>query len=163
VRALIADAAVPLVCEPLAAKLTPVSSYSAQFSLPYAVACALQRGRFGLNEIEAPSYTDASLLALAHKVMYEIDPNPGFPKTRSGEVIVKMKDGRELRCRDEILPDEPASAEAIVRKFTQNTDGILSPAHAAQIRDTVLGLDTLADSAAFVRTLGQAAPQAAAA
>jgi 2-methylcitrate dehydratase PrpD len=163
VRALIADAAVPLVCEPLAAKLKPVSSYSAQFSLPYAVACALQRGRFGLNEIEAPSYTDASLLALAHKVKYEIDPNPGFPKTRSGEVIVKMKDGRELRCRNEILPDEPASAEAIVRKFTQNTDGMLSPAQAAQIRDTVLGLDTLVDSAAFVRSLGQAAPQAAAA
>jgi 2-methylcitrate dehydratase PrpD len=163
VRALIADAAVPLVCEPLAAKLKPVSSYSAQFSLPYAVACALQRGRFGLNEIEAPSYTDAALLALAHKVKYEIDPNPGFPKSRSGEVIVKMKDGRELRCRNDILPDEPASADAIVGKFTQNTDGILTSAQAAQIRDTVLGLDALADTTAFVRNLGHALPQAAAA
>jgi 2-methylcitrate dehydratase PrpD len=163
VRALIADAAVPLVCEPLAAKLKPASSYSAQFSLPYAVACALQRGQFGLNEIEAPSYTDASLLALAHKVTYEIDPNPGFPKSRSGEVIVKMKDGRELRCRDDILPDEPASAEAIMRKFTQNTDGILPASQAAQIRDTLLSLDALADTAAFVRTLGHALPQAVAA
>jgi 2-methylcitrate dehydratase PrpD len=162
VRALIADAAVPLVCEPLAAKLKPVSSYSAQFSLPYSLACALMRGRFGLSEIEAASYTDASLLALAHKVKYEIDPHPGFPKSRSGEVIVKMKDGRELRCRDEILPDEPASAEAIVRKFMQNTDDIVPPARAAQIRDTVLGLDAVADAAAFVRTLSLAAPHAAA-
>ncbi len=163
VRALIADAAVPLVCEPLAAKLKPATSYSAQFSLPYAVACALQRGRFGLNEIEVPSYTDGALLALAGKVKYEIDPNPGFPKSRSGEVIVKMKDGRELRCRDNILPDEPASAEAIVRKFTQNTDGILTASQAAQIRDSVLGLDALVDCSAFVRTLGHALPQAVAA
>jgi 2-methylcitrate dehydratase PrpD len=161
VRALIADAAVPLVCEPLAAKLKPNSSYSAQFSLPYAVACALLRGEFGLNEIEAPSYTDAAILALAQKVTYEIDPNPGFPKSRSGEVIVRMKDGRELRCRDDIQPDEPASADAIVRKFTRNTDAILTPSQAAQIRDSVLGLDTLADTAALVHMPGHPAPRAA--
>ena len=154
VRALICDAAVPLVCEPLASKLKPASSYSAQFSLPYSVACALVRGKFGLNEIEAPSYTDPDLLRLAHKVNYEIDPNPGFPKSRSGEVIVKMKDGRELRCRDNILPDEPASAEAIIEKFMQNTDGILQTVRAERIRDTVLGLERLTDVREFVRTLG---------
>jgi len=167
VRTLICDAAVPLVCEPLESKLRPASSYSAQFSLPYSVACALMRGKFGLNEIEAPSYTDEEILKLANKVSYEIDPNPGFPKSRSGEVIVKMKDGRELRCRDNILPDEPADAEAIVRKFTQNTDGILTSAQAAQIRDAVLGLDTLSDTTTFVRSLGlsrqTATPQAVAA
>ena len=155
VRTLICDAAVPLVCEPLASKLKPSSSYSAQFSLPYSVACALMRGKFGLNEIEAPSYTDDELLKLANKVSYEIDPNPGFPKSRSGEVIVKMKDGRELRWRDNILPDEPASAESIVEKFMQNTDGILSHARAEQIRDAVLGLEQVVEGGAFVRTLSQ--------
>ena len=155
VRTLICDAAVPLVCEPLASKLKPSSSYSAQFSLPYSVACALMRGKFGLNEIEAPSYTDDELLKLANKVSYEIDPHPGFPKSRSGEVIVKMKDGRELRWRDNILPDEPASAESIVEKFMQNTDGILSHARAEQIRDAVLGLEQVVEGGAFVRTLSQ--------
>ncbi|MEQ1773895.1 MAG: MmgE/PrpD family protein [Burkholderiales bacterium] len=153
VRALICDAAVPLVCEPLASKLKPASSYSAQFSLPYSVACALMRGKFGLNEIEAPSYTDAALLRLAHKVSYEIDPNPGFPKSRSGEVIVTMKDGRELRHRDNILPDEPAGAEAIIGKFMQNTDGVLSAAQATQIRDSVLGLEKISNTDVFVRSL----------
>ena len=155
VRTLICDAAVPLVCEPLASKLKPSSSYSAQFSLPYSVACALMRGKFGLNEIEAPSYTDGELLKLANRVSYEIDPHPGFPKSRSGEVIVKMKDGRELRWRDNILPDEPASAESIVEKFMQNTDGILSHARAEQIRDAVLGLEQVVEGGAFVRTLSQ--------
>ena len=160
VRTLICDAAVPLVCEPLASKLKPASSYSAQFSLPYSVACALMRGKFGLNEIEAPSYTDAALLKLANKVSYEIDPNPGFPKSRSGEVIVKMKDGRELRCRDNILPDEPASAEAIIEKFMQNTDGIFPSAQATQIRDSVLRLEEMPDVDSFVRALGAGKPQA---
>jgi 2-methylcitrate dehydratase PrpD len=155
VRTLIADAAVPLVCEPLASKLKPASSYSAQFSLPYSVACALMRGKFGLNEIEAPSYTDGELLKLAHKVSYEIDPNPGFPKSRSGEVIVKMKDGRELRHRDNILPDEPASAEAIVEKFMQNTDGILLRARAEAIRDAVLALERVVEGGEFVSMLGK--------
>ena len=156
VRALICDAAVPLVCEPLASKLKPASSYSAQFSLPYAVACALMRGRFGLDEIEAPAYTDAALLRLAHKVRYEIDPAPGFPKSRSGELIVRLTDGRELRCRDNILPDEPATAAAIIEKFTHNTAGILTPAQTARVRDAVLGLESLADCGAFVRALGRA-------
>ncbi len=155
VRTLIADAAVPLVCEPLASKLKPASSYSAQFSLPYSVACALARGKFGLPEIEAPAYTDAALLALANKVSYEIDPNPGFPKSRSGEVIVKMKDGRELGCREDILPDEPASAEAIIAKFMQNTTGILSAAQAEQLRDSVLALERVTDGAAFAGMLAQ--------
>ena len=155
VRALVADAAVPLVCEPRASKLKPASSYSAQFSLPYSVACALTRGRFGLNEIEAPSYTDGELLKLANKVSYEIDPDSGFPKSRSGEVIVKMKDGRELRHRDNILPDEPASAESIVAKFMQNTDGILALERAERVRDTVLGLERVANAGEFVGMLGK--------
>ncbi len=155
IRALICDAAVPLVCEPLASKLKPASSYSAQFSLPYSVACALMRGKFGLNEIEAPSYTDPELLKLAQKVSYEIDPNPDFPKSRSGEIIVNMKDGRELRCRDNIMPDDPASAEAIVAKFMHNTDGVLPRAKAEQVRDAVLGIERVLDAREFVRTLGK--------
>ncbi len=155
VRTLICDAAVPLVCEPLQSKLKPASSYAAQFSLPYTVACALMRGKFGLNEIEAPSYTDVQLLKLAQKVSYEIDPHPGFPKSRSGEVIVNMKDGRELRCRDNILPDEPASADAIVEKFMHNTERILPRARAERVRDAVLEIERVPDGDAFVRTLGQ--------
>jgi 2-methylcitrate dehydratase PrpD len=153
VRALVADAAVPLVCEPLASKLQPAGSYAAQFSLPYGVACALQRGRFGLNEIEAPSYTDASLLALAQKVSYEIDPNSGFPKSRSGELIVRLKDGRTLRERDDILPDEPASAGSIIAKFEQNCEAALSRVETARLRDIVLGIEHVADVTELTRLL----------
>ena len=78
IRVRIAEPAIPLVCEPLAAKRRPDSSYAAQFSLPYGIACCLTRGGFGLAELEEPSFTDPSLVALAHKVDYEIDANSAF-------------------------------------------------------------------------------------
>jgi len=145
IRVRIAEPAIPLVCEPLAAKRRPDSSYAAQFSLPYGIACCLTRGRFGLAELEEPSFTDSSLVALAHKVDYEIDANSGFPKFRTGEVIVNMKNGQKLQEREQILPDEPAPAAAILDKFTGTTAPAMPAEGAARIRDMLLGLERLAD------------------
>ncbi len=143
---LVTEPAVPLICEPAAAKRAPDSSYGAQFSLPYGVACCLTRKRFSLDEIEAPSYTDPALLKLAAKVGYEIDPNSGFPKFRSGEVIVRMRNGQEFRQRENILPDEPASESEIVDKFMINVEPAMNKARAEQIRDMLLDLEKLADA-----------------
>jgi 2-methylcitrate dehydratase PrpD len=151
VDTLVADMTRELVCEPAQAKKRPDSSYAAQFSLPYGVAAALARGRFGLQEIEAPAYSDARLVELAGKVHYALDPNAGFPKKRTGEVIVTLKNGTTLRRRNEILPDEPASAEAIVAKFFANTALAIERARAEQIRDAILALEAQSD----VRALGR--------
>ena len=126
----IAETAVPLVCEPLATKRKPHNSYAASFSLPYAVACCLMRGRFGLKETEEAAFTDPALLNLAQKVSYEIDPDAGFPAYRSGEVIVRMRDGRVLSQRKNILPQDRAPESAVVQKFMDNTRHALTPARA---------------------------------
>ena len=135
------DMARELVCEPAAAKKAPDSSYAAQFSLPYGTAAALARKRFGLGEIEEPAYTEARLVELAGKVHYAIDPNADFPKKRTGEVIVTLKNGTQLRERNEIDPDAPAGADEIVRKFFANTDLAIDRARAEKIKDAVLGLE----------------------
>jgi 2-methylcitrate dehydratase PrpD len=145
IRVRIAEPAIPLVCEPLASKRKPDSSYAAQFSLPYGIACCLTRGRFGLNELESASYSDAALIALAHKVDYEIDPNPGFPKSRSGEVIVNTTDGRRLSRRENILPEEPAADSQIVSKFMDSATSVMSAARASRIRDVILDIENVAD------------------
>ena len=85
------------------------------------------------------------MVALAHKVEYEIDTNSGFPKFRTGEVIVNMKDGRKLQKREQILPDEPAPAAAILDKFAGTTAPAIPAERAARIRDMVLGLERLPD------------------
>ena len=43
--------AVEVVCEPVAAKRRPKSDYDAKFSIPYAVASGLARGKLGLAEL----------------------------------------------------------------------------------------------------------------
>ena len=143
IRVRVGEHAVALVCEPLAAKRKPDSSYAAQFSLPYGVACCLTRGRFGLTELDERSFTDEALVALAHKVDYEIDLNSGFPKFRSGEVIVNTKSGRTFQKREQILPDEPAPAEAILDKFTGTTASAMPAVRAGRVRDMLLGLERL--------------------
>ena len=147
---LVTEPAIPLICEPAAKKRAPDSSYGAQFSLPYGVACCLTRNRFGLEEIEEKSYTDPGLLKLAAKVGYEIDPNSGFPKFRSGEVIVNMRNGQSFRQREAILPDEPAADNEIVEKFMLNVEPLMDKARAEKIRDTILALEKLADTRALM-------------
>jgi len=155
VRTLVSEMAVPLVCEPLDAKRKPDSSYLAQFSLPYAMASCFGRGRYGLAELEKESYTDPALVDLAHKVSYELDPNSGYPKTRTGEVIVKLRDGRTLSQRDEILPDEPAPEADIVRKFVENVAMVRNEARAQELCALIMGLDTEPDVRRVVRELGK--------
>jgi len=153
VEALVADAAVPIVCEPLAAKRMPSSSYAAQFSLPYSIACALARGVFGLEELAESSYSDPELLRLAQKVSYQIDPKSEFPAARSGEVVLRMKDGRTLSLRQRISPDEPAPADAIIEKYMQNTEFVISPSRAKAIQDMVMNIDELPNAATAVNCL----------
>ena len=155
VDTLVSDVARELVCEPAAAKRRPESSYIAQFSLPYGMAACLARRQFGLGEIEESAYTEPALLALAQKVHYEIDPNAGFPRTRTGEVIVTLKNGTRLRERNEIDPDEPAAAEAIERKFFANAQMAIDRPRAEQIRDAVLALEDQPGAGAIMRLLAR--------
>jgi 2-methylcitrate dehydratase PrpD len=144
VRALVPQGVVKTVCEPVANKRRPANSYDAKFSIPYAVATALVRGRFGLAELEEPALRDAQVLALADKVDYEADPNSGFPKWYSGEVVIRLRDGRELAQREQInrgAADRPLANEEIIAKFMENAQLAVSPARAAEMRDAILSMD----------------------
>jgi hypothetical protein len=88
-------------------------------------------------------------------VHYEIDPNAGFPRTRTGEVIVTLKDGTKLRERNEINPDEPAAAEAIVQKFFSNAEMAVDRSRAEEIKDAVLALEEQPGARAVMRLLAR--------
>lgn len=157
IHARIAAVAVPLVCEPAAEKFAPASSYIAQFSLQYAIACGLQRGSYGLAELEPGVREDSSLVALAAKVGYSVDPDAGFPNSRTGEVIVELANGRRLRAHHEILPEQPAAPAAIVAKFMDNAQLCVAPPRAREIAERVLALEQEADCSALAQLLGQPA------
>ncbi|HQR72183.1 MAG TPA: MmgE/PrpD family protein [Burkholderiaceae bacterium] len=143
VRALVPAEVVKTVCEPVATKKRPQNSYDAQFSIPYIVATALLRGRFALSDLDESALRDEQVLALASKVEYEVDPDSPFPKYYSGEVVVTLNDGRELRHREHVNrggEERPITNAEIVRKFDENMALVASPARAAQVRELVLGI-----------------------
>ena len=137
-----------VVCEPEANKRRPQNSYDAQFSVHYTIATALLRGRFTLAELEEEALNDPRTLALTQKVGYEVDPDSAFPRYYSGEVVLRLKDGRELRQREAQnrgSDARPLSAGEIVAKFVGNAERRMSAARAQRVVDAVLCLDS-ADS-----------------
>lgn len=155
VHTLVEKTAIPLICEPHEAKIKPESSYIAQFSLQYAIACCLARDRFGLAELEPAARADPALTTLASKVRFAVDTDSGYPKFRTGDVTVELKDGRKLHRRVKILPDEPAADADIVAKFMDNARMAASEMHTAKVRDLLLAIERETDLARVTRMLGQ--------
>jgi 2-methylcitrate dehydratase PrpD len=57
IRALVPEDVVQAVCEPVASKRRPKNDYDAKFSIPYAVASGLVRGKLGLAEFLPAAFT----------------------------------------------------------------------------------------------------------
>lgn len=146
VEVLVPDAAVPIVCEPLERKRLPQTDYDAKFSLPYAVASGLIRGRIGMLELRSDAIMNAEIRALMGRVNYAIDSASSFPRHYSGEVIVTMRDGHQHRHREAINrghADKPMTNVDVCKKYQQNAMLHFSATSVDKIRTSVLGLDKL--------------------
>jgi 2-methylcitrate dehydratase PrpD len=144
IKALVPEGVIKTVCEPQAYKRVPQNTYDAQFSIPYAVASGLVRGRFGLSEIDPAAIGDPEVLRIASLVDYAADPDSGFPKYYSGEVIVTLRDGTVLRHREDKNRggyDRPLSNDEITDKFRDNLSLVASPQRAEQVLQAVRSLD----------------------
>jgi len=140
------------VCEPLAAKQRPTSDYEAKFSLPYAVASGLLRGRLGLKELEPAAFGDATVRALMERIHYVEDPASTFPRHYTGEVRVEMEDGSTKVQRESVNrghAERPLTNDEVREKFMDNATLWFPRSHAEAVCEQVLSLDRLAS----VRTL----------
>lgn len=154
IEAVVPPHAVAIVCEPVADKRRPTSSYAAQFSLPFGVACGLIERKFGLTELEL--YRNSDILALAQKVSYRVDPNTDYPKHFSGEVVVTLKNGERIAHREPInrgAADNPVSDQGIVEKYMDNAQLAVPRAHAENAADIILRLDSLEKARTLARAL----------
>jgi 2-methylcitrate dehydratase PrpD len=143
---------VQAVCEPLAAKRRPTSDYEAKFSLPYAVASGLLRGRLGLKELEPAAFGDDTARALMQRIRYVEDPASTFPRHYTGEVRVEMEDGSTRVQREPINrghAERPLTNEEVREKFMDNATLWFPRSHAEAVCEQVLSLDKLPS----VRTL----------
>ena len=156
VIALIPSEVIKTVCEPRETKIAPQNSYDAQFSVPYAVASGLLRGRFALPDLEPAAFSAPDALALMPRIRHEVDPNSRFPKYYSGEVVLRTKDGQEFRHREDVnrgAADRPLSTEDIITKFTENAAMTFSAPRTSRLQREILDVENAQDLQALERML----------
>lgn len=133
----------------------PTTTSNAQYSLAWPVACALTRGRVGVDEVMEPSFSDPALVALTRRISAHVDPqiDATFPEERLASVVVSLKDGSVLNSgitRASGGPDpQPGEAE-IVDKFHTFAAPVIGKARSETIARSVL---SLGDEASSLRAL----------
>ena len=138
----------PQVTEPAAHKTAPRTIYDALFSVQYAVALALVRGRVDLATFYDEPLDDPDVLAIAARVTCPPDPESDYPQHFPGEVILHLTDGRTLRRRIPAslgTPERPLSATELRKKFHANAGRELSAARTQLVVDAVDRIEDLQD------------------
>jgi len=144
VRALLHPETFHFVCDFPEMRRRPASDYIAKFSVYYAVAAALVRGKCGFAELEPAALNDPEILALAERVSYDADPESQFPKYFSGGVVITLKDGGVLTHVEKInrgAGDRALTSEEIAAKFMENAELAVARSRAEEMRDRVLEIE----------------------
>lgn len=120
---LVPEEIVPIVCEPLADKQVPTTTYGALFSLPFCVASNLVHGQARLDSFTEAALQDRGVLHLAAKIGYQVEPWPDFPQTFPGGLRLTLRSGQTVEWREPINrghPDNPMQAAEVQDKFRDN-------------------------------------------
>ena len=108
---------------PLEEKQNPSSPYGAKFSVPYCIAVSLIDGQAGLKQFTKKRLQDTSLLNLASKVSYEINPDDEYPKNYTGDITIFNKNGTTISANQNCLRGgklSPLKEEEVYKKFEEN-------------------------------------------
>ena len=140
-----------MLMEPRDQKLAPQSPINAKFSLPFTVGLALSRRRVTLDDFGPESLADPAILSLARRVTYDEIPGWGMDRAASGELDLRLKDGRVLsRTVDPARghPQNPVSRDELAAKFRDCAARAANPPSAAEsdrLIAAVLALETAPD------------------
>ena len=145
-----------VVVEPIEAKRAPQSEYDAKFSVPYAVATALCKGRFTLADLEDAARMDPEVLSLAQRIVCTHDERSHYPDAFSGGVKITLTDGTELEQFEAVnrgAEGQLLTAEQVKAKFLDNCALTISAEKAEQLWSTILNLDEVNDVAELTALL----------
>jgi 2-methylcitrate dehydratase PrpD len=119
----VAEGTVHRLWEPLADKQRPRNGYSAKFATPYLLATGFVHGGVGLGAFTEAAICDPTVLALAARVKYVIDPQNPYPNNYTGHIRATMKDGSVVEERQPHLrggAQEPLTRQDVTDKFALN-------------------------------------------
>jgi 2-methylcitrate dehydratase PrpD len=146
---------VPIVCEPLQAKLQPRSSYDAKFSLQWCAAAFLVDGRIGVDTFDPMRLARPEVLELATKVDCRAYHSDVAAASAPGRVEVETREGAQ---RAEAPATKAASPEMIDEKLALNVGDDAVAADLARLVRGIEGEPTLDSLARAMR--GRPAPVA---
>lgn len=109
-----------MLVEPLAQKRSPQTAIDAKFSLPFCIALALVRDAITLDDFAPAALADPQVLALAQRVYFTPEADPGMRAMTSGRLELRMRGGttHALRVARPLgHPDQPLATEQLIAKF----------------------------------------------
>jgi 2-methylcitrate dehydratase PrpD len=122
--------------------VAPRTTEEAQFSLPWAVACALTSGTVGPDEVIGRSLEEPGRLALAARVEMIVDPEIEdlFPSQALARVEIETSDG--CRAASEVVPApgdpaDPLSEDDLADKFRRLTTPVLDSGRAERLFSSI--------------------------
>ena len=143
-------AGLPLVAEPIEAKVEPQSIVDAQFSMPFGAAVALLYGKAGLKEFQVAVIQSQPIREMMRKVECVTDPEleRTFPRQWRATVEIVTKNGKCYSAMVEYPkgdPENPLSWEEMTGRFHDFTGQVLKKDQRLKIVEEVRGLEGIKD------------------
>lgn len=132
--------AVPIVCEPAAAKRSPRSSYEAKFSLAWCAALLLCDRVLGIDSFDADQLNRQDVADVAARIDYKVRKTSLAAAASPGVVEVVLKDGRHVTYEHDLSSARSKhglDTSAVLAKFQSNVG---DAAIASRLEDSVAGL-----------------------
>jgi 2-methylcitrate dehydratase PrpD len=149
---------IKVLCVPEERKYNPETEVDAQFSLPYAIACGMVKGRESLFEFTEEAIKNEAVRALMQKVKYVLDPEAEavYPRYYPCTVIVKTKDGREIVSHVDYPkgdPENPVNFDETIVKFQLFAGQTIGKNKSDRVIEYVRDLDKLDDIGKLISCL----------
>jgi len=136
-------------------KYEPRSLTAAQLNLPFCAATLLLEGDCSVDQFTEGAVADPARIALANRVEVIAEPQitaKGASFRHLVRVTVRLRGGERLECTKEAPRGSErdfASAAEITHKYEQLARHALPEGRVAELRDAVLGLESLSDAASI--------------
>lgn len=123
----------------------PQTTSQAQYSLPFALAAYMARGKIGVAEISQDGLQAPDVIANLQKieVCETRNHNNRFPQSRTADAVIETVDGRILTSGDTHArggPESPFSEQDICDKYDDFAGSFLDQSRSRRLRDSVLSL-----------------------
>lgn len=137
------------------ATAAPADTEQAQYSLPFAVAAFLVRGKIGVEEVGPSGLNDPAIARLTHlfEAVEDDGFNAAFPSERWARVELHFSDGRVLTSENSIAngnAENPLTDREIDDKFAAFMASAGCAARAGAVSSTVKQLDQAASIAVLI-------------